>query len=943
MAGRALSERVKQQKRRHAENAKMQAAIDEYLQEQEKPAGTKKCGYRQIVDAHGFLDRHRDELQTHWSWPLATERATSLNWEAVKHWFVEIVKKEIHDRKIEPHNIYGMDESGFPPSDQGVQHVIGHRGSKIQHKAGSANRENVTADLIRDIKAKDVELDSVKRQVAWMKEALAKATRAGFVQTDREGSPEIGGVGGSDEGQDSKHAELALKFKQFRAQVQTAMAEQAKQASERVAEAERVKAGATQEVAYYRAKAAALEAKSDSEAQRLERTRISELENHMSALMNERWAQDRKVNELNDSIALQTMLYDQAEARAADAIKRHEKMDEAHTRTAQLYNDLLEKYETMEVRFRDHQDRLVSQSSLLEQREADEVSLRAQVDELTQSRDQHIRALDQARIALESASARATEVDLQHERALDTIKRLEADLAELRGDLETRTAEADAARARLTDVENSWAKSREEADAFRALTTTSLGELLDTHRDLKADEDRVLRGHSEKIHAVEAEAQSLRLMLREATQRADESTKQLAEERKRGQELQTEASHFQAQIVVLRGQLANAVTDTVRLRKDLSSAENNLRDKSKEVADLTTKIGMLYNYLGESGISVDENDLRPSSRSNGHTSSEMVADLESRLAERTRLHENAERELAQALRRKRDVEVQVTQLSSQLDTLRSTQTPGSNSDADARAQEAEEKLEMVEQAHAAKLKQLEDDYNLAVHYVKGTDKMMRRMREEVNKYKITNTALQDQLDAVRNGKAVDPRLLRSLNGRSTPSDDERSHLVDAQRQAQRLTGENKELRLRLENLEKELELLRSNLQASQQEADDRYAQVEELQMDIERLQQSLVIARGGPDETLMEKLHNENTALRRENDQLSHKIALLLEVDEPAFARRPMSGRMSTSSSENAIAFENLSSELDDWRRQLASSMSSRRPISELDPPVAEQSRLPRS
>ena len=38
-----------------------------------------------------------------------------------------------------------MDESGFPPSDQGTQRVIGQRGTKTQHKKGSAERENVTA------------------------------------------------------------------------------------------------------------------------------------------------------------------------------------------------------------------------------------------------------------------------------------------------------------------------------------------------------------------------------------------------------------------------------------------------------------------------------------------------------------------------------------------------------------------------------------------------------------------------------------------------------------------------------------------------------------------------------------------------------------------------------------------------------------------------------
>jgi len=84
---------------------------------------------------------------------------------------------------------------------------------------GNGSAGNVAGDLVRDLKAKDVELDSVKRQMAWMKEALSKATKAGFVQTDREGGSDMG-LGGADEGQDGKQAELALRFKQFKAQVQ---------------------------------------------------------------------------------------------------------------------------------------------------------------------------------------------------------------------------------------------------------------------------------------------------------------------------------------------------------------------------------------------------------------------------------------------------------------------------------------------------------------------------------------------------------------------------------------------------------------------------------------------------------------------------------------------------------------------------------------------------
>ena len=43
-----------------------------------------------------FLTRHRDELQTHWSRPLDTQRAAGLNPAAVDSWF-KLVKEQIHE------------------------------------------------------------------------------------------------------------------------------------------------------------------------------------------------------------------------------------------------------------------------------------------------------------------------------------------------------------------------------------------------------------------------------------------------------------------------------------------------------------------------------------------------------------------------------------------------------------------------------------------------------------------------------------------------------------------------------------------------------------------------------------------------------------------------------------------------------------------------------
>lgn len=91
-----------------------------------------------------FLMRHHEKLGTFWGRSLDTQRVKCLNPVAVEHWFT-LVKKYIVDKGILPENIYGMDESGFSPADQSVRWVIGWKGTKTQHRSGTANRENVTA------------------------------------------------------------------------------------------------------------------------------------------------------------------------------------------------------------------------------------------------------------------------------------------------------------------------------------------------------------------------------------------------------------------------------------------------------------------------------------------------------------------------------------------------------------------------------------------------------------------------------------------------------------------------------------------------------------------------------------------------------------------------------------------------------------------------------
>lgn len=224
---------------------------------------------------------------------------------------------------------------------------------------------------------------------------------------------------------------------------------------------------------------------------------------------------------------------------------------------------------------------------------------------------------------------------------------------------------------------------------------------------------------------------------------------------------------------------------------------------------------------------------------------------------------------------------------------------------------------------------------------RGTEKMLRRMKEELTKQKSVNSALQSDLDSMRgvNGAEAGSRT-RNANGRITPlSDDDnaRSHLVEAQRQNQRLAMENQDLHRRLEDLQANVEELRDSLNAAQRTSSARLQHAQDLEGEVERLEHALRGAEGGDDATALEHLIHENTVLKSENKLLSDKINLLLDVDHSGYdgtghrASTLSARRASQSSSEHAMAFETLSNELDDWQRRLAGSNHGRRPISEYD------------
>jgi hypothetical protein len=164
----------------------------------------------------------------------------------------------------------------------------------------------------------------------------------------------------------------------------------------------------------YDAKFAAPHSSSEGEVASLEHERIMQPERQLSVSLTAQSERDQRIAQLTDDseLALKSALLEQVKANAADRAR---------------------------LELREHEDRLLAQTSLVKQRDAELVDMQARFDELLLSRDQQ-------------------------------IGKYERELANVRATLEANESELEAVRLRLTDTEKDLIKSKAEADTLRAQT-----------------------------------------------------------------------------------------------------------------------------------------------------------------------------------------------------------------------------------------------------------------------------------------------------------------------------------------------------------------------------------------------------------------------------------------------------------------------------------------
>ncbi|KAI0506170.1 hypothetical protein F5B22DRAFT_475654 [Xylaria bambusicola] len=633
--------------------------------------------------------------------------------------------------------------SSPPPPTRQTSNPLSRRGS---------NRNSQTVALLK-------ELDSARNRNAWYASELELARKSGYT-SNASLSPALEGRGAETFDDDDKPLiEALLAMRQELANVQSSVDKQAVLAAKQIAEAERQRDAAIREAVYAKAKMAAQTGGVVSTSQ-TETDRSADASDHGAEM-------SRK---LAAALNLQKEFQNNMSRGASDlaAEKRARQLADETLSAAQKRMAELESYkhETSSEIERLRAELHISQREAREQSvlAADAVAatnlLRIEKDEFEAKyksmaeNSEEREALDSLRKAIAMSTDIRNHLERKYDEERSQREAAELKLNQLRTEHEASTTELTAVSQRLRDAEELAERSAAEAQAHREAVLSGL-------EKLAGDPSKVSRADAERIVVLQAQVGEANALVKKYQQEADTAADKLrsAEERIAGLEAYQEQSSREG--VTIRRQLQSALRDTQSLQALNSDLKNQLANQQLETNAMTVQYNTLKNILEERGISpTGLSRVRGIGARTDSPDVTRAAELERQLAEAVATHEQAKQTFM------------------------------------AQAQESEA-------AYRERIVQLENDYQSAVHYVKGTEKMLKRMKEELAKSKADNTRLKNE------NFDLEARVGASDNSAAAEWEAERSTLeAKVQALEDEMKASSVQLEKRLAELQKELDVVK---------------------------------------------------------------------------------------------------------------------------------------
>lgn len=521
------------------------------------------------------------------------------------------------------------------------------------------------------------------------------------------------------------------------------MAEQASALNERFQGADRSRIAALQEAAYYRAKLSAFEAASPSDVAKLERERSAELEQKLSDALSSRTELEAQLAKLEEEASHHSSLRFAAEEQHQAVLARADATDQSHARALAEFADLQKRSHSHERTIAEHVASLASLTSSHAQLEADNQRYKGQVDEHETSLAGYLRTLEGSQEALTAAQTRNDELSTAYEKATTELTTQQTRVAELEQQVQQLQVERDAATAKAEELQGLLSSTREAHDKAHSLATGGLAELLAAHKqrqtlrdtarsagtgddDNDNDDDLPLSEHHvARLRAIETEASTHKQLHSEAQAKSDELATELEAVRAREIGLHQELSTLRKQLETVQSQHALAAEQVKEHKTLAASHASTARTISREKDAAEVKASLLRSLLVEHGLAASapsEADLND--RFAPVADDEDPDVLARRVQELTAAHDVALRSKAELEQRVRAQESEVVRLKEEVSRV---QQGGEEEERQRgeREKQTREELEGLQGRH----QQLEQTHLKAVQYVKGTEKMLRRMKE----------------------------------------------------------------------------------------------------------------------------------------------------------------------------------------------------------------------
>lgn len=653
------------------------------------------------------------------------------------------------------------------------------------------------------------ELDSTKRTNAWYASELALARKGGYLPGSAT-SPTFDDKAVNQFSDDDKPLlEAFMTMRSEMVKMQQAMEHQSTSTAKKIAEVEHQRDAAVTEAAYARAKLAAHGGSQRSTPQpdgSDEADRSTDISRRLALALSAANDHKHKLDILNNDLASEKRAREAAEEASEAAQRRFEEMNQGRN-PAEL--------DGLRAELHEAQGSARSEASFRAEAEEKLRLLQAELESITEKHESgssrlkdSVASIAALEAAVAASSGKVTLYERQLEEERTGREAAERKLSELRSEHEARVGELESTSKRLRDAEELAESHANEANTHRAALMAGLAKL-STSSDSRGE------GPSEqRLAALQENAERANALAKQHQTAADAAADKLraAEERIAGLEAYQEQSSREG--VHIRRQLQSALRDAQQYQGELRELRSASEGQQRDANALAVQHGALKDLLAERGI--DMSNARRSPAFGESPASRFGTPEQGRLKE-------LESQLQNSLKAHEDTKSQF----------------------DSRMQEADS-------TYREKLEQLENDYQSAVHYVKGTEKMLKKMREELTKYKSANASLQTELETARSTSRAGEADSSAWTVEKDNLQKEMNDLKD------KMGGQISMLETNLASVQRELEAVRG----------DRDKQKGEHETLTKATQQA---------EKELESLKQENNMLQTRAEEAEQRVTILLD------------------------------------------------------------------